>query len=93
MITSPQVKIYVGNEEKLYLFPRDLIAYYSPYFASAFRNDWKEAKGVLRLPDESTEFFDVLRDYFHRGNAKYMRHLDDIYPSAECRWVRDLTFS
>lgn len=33
LVTSPQVKIYVGAEEKLYLFPRDLIAFYSPYFA------------------------------------------------------------
>lgn len=72
--SSPLVKICVGSEEKPYSLPKDLIAHYSSYFASCFKNNWKEAnEGVLRLSDEKPEFFDVLMEYFRHGKAKYAR--------------------
>ena len=73
LAASQHVKIHVGSEdaEKIYSLPRDLIAHYSPgYFGKCFQHNWKEAnEGVLRLPDEDPEFFAVLCDYFHRGDA------------------------
>lgn len=64
------MKNFVGPEEKLYSLSRDLIAYYSPYFAACLKNNWKEAnEGVLRLLDDNLNFFDVLCDYFRSGEA------------------------
>lgn len=72
LASGPLVKIFVGPKEKLYSVPKDLIAHYSSYFASCFKNNWKEAnEGVLRLPDDRPEFFDVLMEYFRHGEAKY----------------------
>lgn len=71
---SPNVSIIVGKgeTERTFKFPRDLLAYHSPYFKACFGGSFKEGKeGVLRLVEDDPKHFELLGLYLRDGSAEF----------------------
>ncbi|PVH86919.1 hypothetical protein DL98DRAFT_567191 [Cadophora sp. DSE1049] len=80
MMSSEKVKIYIGQEENLYLVPRALICYYSASLNTHFTKDvcirkastWHKAKmaknNAKHLYDCQPEHFDMLLEGMMQGS-------------------------
>ncbi|KAK0124405.1 hypothetical protein ONS95_009366 [Cadophora gregata] len=79
MMSGEKIKIYIGQEEKLYLVPRALICYYSGFLNTHFTKDvcirqastWHKAKwaknNAKHLYDCQPEQFDMLLECMIQG--------------------------
>ncbi|KAE9381259.1 hypothetical protein N431DRAFT_3095 [Stipitochalara longipes BDJ] len=60
------VTIHVGPKRKAFSVHKKLICDRSDYFSKAFNGSFKEAEGVMYLPDENTTAFDSFVTYLYQ---------------------------
>lgn len=61
--------LYVGADRKRYILNEDLLCDRIPFFAAAFRSNFKEAhEKTMDVPDDDSGAFGILIDYIYGGN-------------------------
>ena len=84
ILTSPIIKVKIGNSDQEFLVHKALLVRYSGFFRGALGSDtFKEAAdGVVTLSDVEPITFEIFADYLLTGRVASTDEWEESYPET-----------
>ncbi len=82
-LNNSLVTVYVGEEEHPFHIHKELVCRASDFFKAACCGDFKEADGLVRLPEQDPKVFKYFIHWLYTGNLNGYFYPEAIKPTIQ----------